>query len=105
MPRVNNDQIGVCICPSCGTGNARVHRMKKSSVKKLVYLFCDECGCLQPTRPTGQNQILKTTELFAPGEFPDLQARITELQKPPEPEPEPQRKPAFAWLLGDDEDD
>lgn len=98
MPRANNPQVGTCDCPMCGLEGAKVHRQKKSTRRKLLYVFCDDCGCLQPNGAKGQLLIKKTLVLLEPENEPELQAEINELHMPepdlePEPEPAPEPEP------------
>lgn len=77
-----NPQIGTCTCPICGGEGARVHVMRKSTVRKLKYYFCDHCGCIQPTLDAGQAGIMATFEPF-PEYADEFPAQV------PAPEPAP----------------
>lgn len=88
--RSGNPQIGVCVCPLCGDGGASVHEQSKSTVNNFMYYFCDNCGCIQPTRTERGQQAIKDTFEPIGGEYvPDWYLAVAVPAPVPEPVPEP----------------
>lgn len=93
-----NNTIGECACPFC-----QEPADVRKNVKGKVYLYCDNCGMIQPNLAGGQDWILANARLFGPdGQRPPMPPVAVPEQEPvavpvavpapvavPEPEPEP----------------
>jgi hypothetical protein len=82
--------------------------MKKSTKQRLVYFFCEGCGCIQPTRQRGQEAILRNFQLLDPNDQDNLDLVVLVPEPAPEPAPEPEKRKKRSWLdnfiNGDDDE-
>jgi len=102
-----NENIGEIDCPFC-MGRAFV----RQSIKGKLYIYCDDDGIIQPTKPNFQHYIKEHCEMYATPEADYNGGGEPEPEQLAEPEPKPEAvaekdKPTKSGFLtnfwGDDE--